>query len=160
MSAFTNYGGGMYTDATYAKVRPEHDLVLWHEEHIHELTNCVGLRPEPTIGEMSDGYHTFNELYEHRHALFMVVQMLLKLEDGTVPAWKSRTHADGTSLPGWFIAGIKLPTGDITYHLPDCHWNICPGVEVDAAPAWDGHTPNDVIERLHGLLRHAIAERK
>lgn len=35
----TNYGGGPYSDATYAKVRPEHDPVLWHEEHVR-FENC------------------------------------------------------------------------------------------------------------------------
>lgn len=35
----TNCGGGPYSDATYAKVRPEHDPVLWHEAHVG-FENC------------------------------------------------------------------------------------------------------------------------
>ena len=95
---------------------------------------------------MSDGYHSFEELYEHRHALFL---MLMR----SYPAlsWFSTRHADGTSLDGWFIAGIKAPTGDITYHLPERLW-----AEACATGAalfycglpWDGHTSEQVLDRL------------
>src|SRR5690606_29034569 len=33
-------------------------------------SRMVSRRPM-SIGQVSDGYHTFNELYEHRHMLFM-----------------------------------------------------------------------------------------
>ena len=34
MSAFTNYGGGPYSDALMQHVRPEHDPKLWHEARV------------------------------------------------------------------------------------------------------------------------------
>lgn len=91
-------------------------------------------------GNTSDGYHTFNELYEHRHALFAL------LAD-----WKSRLHSDGTMFDGWFIAGKDTPYGQITYHIPDRLWELYAVAELDKAPQWDGHTSSDVIERLHAL---------
>ena len=96
---------------------------------------------EKEIGETSDGYHTFNELYEHRHLLFaQLVQ------------WKSKKHSDGTMFDGWFIAGINKEKGkQITYHIPMRLWDSFKCEELENAPEWDGHTPNDVIERLKTL---------
>jgi len=100
------------------------------------------------IGQTSDGYHTFDELYEHRHALFLC---LLSCHAGIFPMWMSKRHDDGTEMPGWFIAGIALPEGTVSYHMPERLWDACVhcGAEVaDRAPKWDGHTSADVIARL------------
>ena len=101
------------------------------------------------IGETSDGFHTFNELYEHRNLLFVLV--LASLPE---TAWASRTHKDGSSYDGWFIAGVDLPTGQVTYHLPERLWPAVErlGLHRHEAPEWDGHTSQDVIERLSALL--------
>jgi hypothetical protein len=100
-------------------------------------------------GEVSDGYHTFNELYEHRHALFLAVGRLTSLH-----AWKSWTHSDGKGIEGWFLAGIDLPTGTITYHLPERLWDSMPfAEELDSAPEWDGHTSSDVVNRLFSWVK-------
>lgn len=93
---------------------------------------------------ISDGYHTFGELYEHRHALFLAVCR-------AYPSWKSRLHDDGSDMPGWFIAGVDTPEGMVTYHLPDEWWNRFNVQELGRAPEWDGHTSQDVIERLESL---------
>jgi len=92
-------------------------------------------------GEISDGYHTFNELYEHRHALFAVACHFLG-------GWKSKEHHDGTMFAGWFIAGLTTSEGMATYHLPIRLWDAFPGRVRERAPEWDGHTANDVIGRL------------
>ena len=99
-------------------------------------------------GNTSDGYHTFNELYEHRHYLFIALMYALQNQGRT---WLSSKHADKLSFDGWFIAGINLPTGPITYHLPNRLWIACVGAEakvLDQAPPWDGHTSTDVLNRL------------
>ena len=95
------------------------------------------------IGEVSDGFHTFNELYEHRQALFVALA-------NRVPtmAWKSKLHSNRTMFDGWFIAGLRLDTGDITYHLEDRFWDMLRVDELELAPPWDGHTPGDVVNRL------------
>lgn len=102
------------------------------------------------IGENSDGYHTFNELYEHRHLLFL---SLIKL--APYRAWYSKYHDDGSSIDGWFVAGLHLPHGDITYHLPMSKWDLIgqtDAVLIRYAPKWDGHTSNNVLERLGKLI--------
>jgi len=98
-------------------------------------------------GEVSDGYHTFNELYEHRHALFAL------LADNCRPnAWKSLKHEDGSQWDGWFVAGINLDSGPITYHLPMRWFDSFPAPTLDRAPKWDGHTSDQVVERLKAAL--------
>ena len=64
-------------------------------------------------------------------------------------SWKSKLHNDGSSFDGWFIAGMDLPTGTITYHLPiDQFWDKFDVAEIEKAPEWDGHTSDDVVKRL------------
>jgi len=96
------------------------------------------------MGQVSDGYHTFDELYQHRVALFLALCRAL----GT--GWRSSFHADGGRFVGWFIVGLTLPrVGDITYHLPDDQWENAAHLHtLTFAPAWDGHTPAEVVERL------------
>jgi hypothetical protein len=100
--------------------------------------------------EVSDGYHTFGELYDHRCLLFVA---LVKAHPEL--AWRSRLHDDGTSEPGWWAGGLHLPAGDISYHLPDALWPLLDGVNVNTlerAPKWDGHTSADVLNRLKKWL--------
>lgn len=97
-------------------------------------------------GEVSDGYHSFNELYRHRNLLFCA---FLRHHDG----WKSRKHSDGSAWEGWFIAGANLKGVQITYHLPVELWDLCPAAAYDRAPDWDNHTSNDVCDRIEEWLR-------
>ncbi len=100
---------------------------------------------ECDVGNVSDGFHTFNELYSHRCTLFAA---LMKAHKDI--SWKSKLHSDGTMFDDWFIAGMNLPTGMITYHLPlDHFWSKLDDInELEYAPEWDGHTSDDVINRL------------
>lgn len=100
--------------------------------------------------DTSDGFHTFRELYQHRHSLFL---LLLRWCPSQAQPWWSRQHHPGGEpmFPGYVIAGLETPHGPISYHLPEDWANIliAAGVtELPAAPPWDGHTSDDVIERL------------
>lgn len=109
-------------------------------------------------GSTSDGYHTFDELYEHRHRLF-----LLLMKAHSERAWASRKHSDGTSIEGWFLAGMTLRDGhQVSYHLPDRLWGRVErlGVTTDDPPEWDGHTSDDVLKRLEAEFdRHGTMMR-
>lgn len=95
-------------------------------------------------GKISDGHHTFDDLYEHRILLFIAL-----VNETTLPVWRSKKHDDGSEYPAWFIAGIELPTGPITYHIPMHQWKLLNEIPtLDKAPKWDGHTSADVINRL------------
>ena len=96
--------------------------------------------------KVSDGYHTFQELYDHRCHLFIAL-----MRSNPEIAWRANNHSDGTSYENWFIGGMNLPTGQITYHLPIWMWKMLDGKGIkttNKAPEWDGHTSKDVISRL------------
>lgn len=107
-----------------------------------------------------DGYHTFNELYDHRIALFIALCNLMTRTETNytqpnkgLSCWKSKLHSDGTNWEGWFIAGINTESGkQLSYHLPIDKWEELESYERDRAPKWDGHTPEDVIKRLSELV--------
>lgn len=99
--------------------------------------------------QVSDGYHTLAELYEHRHALFLAL-----MKSNPKQSWISLCHSDGC-IPfndhGWFIAGMTLDGKDITYHLPARLWGLAVGTGASVLPLgreWDGHTAEDVVTRL------------
>lgn len=100
------------------------------------------------IGEFSDGYHTFNELYHHRAILFAVIcNQFKKL------AWKSTLHSDDTMYDDMFIVGINTPQGPATYHYNiEPYWDLFDCKELPKAPEWDGHTPDDAIKRIYSLV--------
>jgi hypothetical protein len=100
--------------------------------------------PSTGIGDVSDGYHTFNELYHHRAILFSVI-----CNQNRNLAWKSKSHEDGTMYANMFIVGIETPEGQATYHYDtNPYWNMFDVVEKGSAPKWDGHTPAQAIERI------------
>ena len=102
-------------------------------------------------GQTSDGYHTFDELYEHRNSLYLLAASLLKHRGR--PVWRSRHHHDGSAFDGWFILGVERDAGSqITYHLPLEDWDNAYFAEtLERAPEWDNHTPQDVVHRLRFL---------
>lgn len=105
-----------------------------------------------------DNYHTFEELYEHRYALFLalckrVFHDLTRDPNAHTP-WCSKLHADGTMFEGHFIAGIGLEPGtEIAYHLPlrlfeeTLQWCLYR----EHAPEYSGYTSHDVLKRLREL---------
>jgi len=112
--------------------------------------------------DISDGYHTFEELYEFRAmltiSLFKKICWRINFKDypGGEPekmVWRSKLHSDSTMFDGMFIFGYgKEPGKQITFHYHLDKWDDCDFAEtLDKAPEWDGHTPADVLERLKAL---------
>ena len=115
--------------------------------HILQSLPAADVREVPSggIGEMSDGYHTFNSLYYQRMVLFAALVKAHKDK-----AWKSWKHEDGEPCfdGGWFIVGIDTPQGSYTYHYEDKYWNWFECKELPVAKHWDGHTEEDVTRLL------------
>lgn len=126
--------------------------------HIHTIEEHID------TGEVSDGYHTFNELYHYR-ALYNAAwlndlndDLLLHvnnewLTENQYESWdihKSWKHSDGKQCfgGGWFIVMIKLPTGQISNHYEAKYWDMFRISERPKASMWDGHTPAEAAERL------------
>ena len=96
-------------------------------------------------GEASDGYHTFNELYDFRREYNAAL-----VNSGVWKAHKSYRHHSGELCfgGGWFIVMIETPFGQISNHYENKYWNEFHCEEKEFADEWDGHTEKDVIERL------------
>jgi hypothetical protein len=98
---------------------------------------------------VSDGYHTFEDLYAHRRALTAV---LAASAASAGDSWRSKRHhpEDSPMFDGSFIVGINLPLqGMITYHYNLEHWDDFAAVpELEHAPKWDGAGPDETVSRL------------
>lgn len=113
------------------------DMKHSYEKGFDELQEQVFSLNDP--GKLSDGFHTYDELYYHRMRLFSVVCNTYK-----PVAWKSMKHSDGTMYEGMFIVGVSLENGDFSYHYDMKHWKEFDVPELETAPEWDGHTAKDV----------------
>ncbi len=140
----------------FEKTYPLLQSGFWKDKELFDIA-IAALRAqqerEENPGEVSDGYHTFNELYHHRAVLFSVI-----CNQHPERAWKSKKHHDGTMYDGMFIVGVETPEGAATYHYDiDPYWDIFHVPEVEYAPEWDGHTPAEAIRRI-GTLAEAVEE--
>ena len=98
----------------------------------------------PNMDNVSDGYHTFGELYHHRSILFLGLCMACKDR-----SWKSKLHSDGTMYDGMFIVGLNTQDGPVTYHFDMKYWDIATQIpEIEKAPEWDGCSPQEGLKRL------------
>lgn len=115
---------------------------------INEAIKASNASPEFKAGEISDGYHTFDELYEHRITLYIALCRQLQSN-----SWRTLLHSDGSSFEGWFVLGLNYEGGDqITYHLPIEKWDLCRfAADLEKAPQWDGHGSIDVLTRISKL---------
>lgn len=121
-----------------------HDLDEPRKKFIYGVTKTF--RNGGTVGRVSDGYHTFDELYHHRALLFATICNL-----HPELAWKSKQHSDPDTpmYDGMFICGIQTPLGQATYHYDlEPYWNMFHVPELPAAPPYDGHTPDEAIDRI------------
>lgn len=113
-------------------------------EEINEAIKSL----HPNEGKVSDGYHTFDELYDFRRAYNAAL-----VNTHIYPCIKSRRHNDGELCfgGGWFIVQMNLPTGQISNHYEDKYWGEFDCKEQERAEPWDGHTESDVLSRLTEL---------
>ena len=104
------------------------------------------------VGDISDGYHAFNDLYYQRLILSATLFNTYKTK-----AWKSTCHEDGCPCfgGGWFIVGIDTPEGSYTYHYEMKYWDLFDVKVLDRGKEWDGHTSDDV-DRLLSLVRKRV----
>lgn len=113
-----------------------------------EIINNLIQRKKVDTNLISDGHHTFGELYEHRIELFITLANILQDKTSKI-VWRFKTDDE------WFILGINCaPESQITYHLPISKWNetdFAITFTYDTKPEFDGHTPKDVLERLKTL---------
>lgn len=156
------------------ELKEDEDELTWLKNYISEEARCLSMdirNKEDSIrveklqkslawlekqvepkdkGEISDGYHTFNELYYYR----MLYNAAFFNSLPKVWVHKSKKHHDGEECfgGGWFIVMANLPTGQISNHYELKDWELFQIPEKEVADEWDGHTPKEAAERLHKYL--------
>lgn len=74
-------------------------------------------------GKISDGFHSFDELYHYR---MLYNAAFFNSLEGKYEVHKSYRHADGELCfgGGWFIVMAYLPTGQVSNHYRIEDWNL------------------------------------
>ena len=143
--------------------------------YINALIQYDSKRDRIDANDVSDGYHTFSQLYDCRLAYNAALFNEWATEnphqtnarEGHNTAMndtcvfkpkfnvhKSKRHNDGELCfgGGWFIVVAVLPTGQITNHYKLEDWDLFKIPETEKALVeFDGHTTDDVINRLLAL---------
>lgn len=121
-------------------------------DRVKAICEAAGVKE---IDDLSDGFHTFRQLYYQRMMLFATI-----VKQNRDKAWKSLRHEDGELCfgGGWFIVGIDTPEGSYTYHYEDNYFSLFDCEELEYGKHWDGHTEKDVTRLLS--LPSAQPERK
>jgi len=116
----------------------------------------ISLIREDRMGEVSDGYHTFNELYKHRCLLYIALlkcHWRMCLGSSEIPCDSMTRFVRFRHYKGWFCLGlIDENIGQISYHIPDEYWDACSFAE-EKQWEFDGHSTDDVLERLEKLIK-------
>lgn len=107
------------------------------------------------IQKVSDGYHTFEQLYNFRK-LYNAALFNEWAAQNKYSVHKSKKHFDGSNCfdGGWFIVMATLPDmpGQISNHYKVEDWDLFKCEEREMAEKWDGHSADGVEERLKRFL--------
>lgn len=91
--------------------------------------------------DISDGYNTFSEIYNHR----MLLYINLCLMNAKNCFWKP-------DYEDHFLLYFESTVGQISYYLEDKYLPLIQDrISRDDYHQWDGHTSNDVLGRLLSL---------
>ena len=141
----------------------EYRLILEERAKIEDID--LGTAEVDCPGDVSDGHHTFNELYRYRmlyNAAFLNTYSnpeVRMMSDGNHSVivrnvGKSRLHHDGTEPfgGGWFIVWAELDGRLVSNHYELEHWDLFDIPEYATAPEWDGSTPEQEADALEAWL--------
>lgn len=144
--------------ATLARVADDMDYLLervdeldaWGTEAVVELERLEALRQS---GELSDGHHSYTELYEQR--MLYHAHLAQRWHAEGVPVVKSRRHDTGELCFNgeYFIVVMELATGQVSQHYPIAAWELFQVPSQERPPEWDGHDAATAAKRLRDCLR-------
>lgn len=136
-------------------------------ERIALINATVGQFDDASLTNyITDGQHTFGDLYHHRAVLTALFANQVREWEKTYElslnkGWidqsqydtlsqlcgvvRSKKHADGTMFTGYFIVHFSTPAGDYSYHYPITEWDLFDNIRtVDKVGEYDGHKPEDI----------------
>lgn len=129
----------------------------WNKVIVGTKYNSDG---SPDMSNVSDGYHTFSELYKHRSILFAV--LLQQLSDTwnserVLEPWWSEKHQDGTMYDDMFVAGITDKNGNyvMSYHFEKEFKELFENSNIpklERAPFYPGTNPEEELEALKNIV--------
>lgn len=122
------------------------------------------LLDERTTPKTSDGWHTFEELYNYRAVynagLVNLIVWYKKYSrnskfDG-IDVIKSKKHFGGEKCYDgqYFVVMIKTPIGQISNHYKLEYWDMFNCRVAKQGWKWDGHTMKESLERLKKLYKY------
>jgi hypothetical protein len=150
---------------------------LMKKEAWEEAFKVIDAPEPPASSDTSDGYHTFDELYEFRKLYNAALFNEWATENPMAKQARENHNNDGFNWPtvyfkpkydvhkswrhhdgelafggGWFIVVAMLPTGQISNHYKEADWHLFKVPQVEKAKyEYDGHTGQDVLDRLKAL---------
>lgn len=107
--------------------------------------------------QISDGYHTFAELYDHRNLLW--INLCLRLPRKSTfwladhyPGWDLLVHVDYSQQ----TQEQPYLHGQMSYHVESKYRHLYESklTQVESY-SWDGHTSADVLKRLYDLANNS-----
>lgn len=116
-----------------------------------------------TPNGVSDGFHTFDELYCYRMLYNSnAVNLLAYIKKFNIKGFddfdviKSKRHFGGELCygGGWFIVVIKTPWGQISNHYKLEHWDMFNCRTATQSWKWDGHGMKESTERMIKLNKY------
>ena len=115
------------------------------EQFTKEINNLIleGKNQGYSTNGISDKWHTFGDLYYHRMILFYMIMKVFPDK-----SWKAKQHHDGSMFDDSFIVGIETPIGQYSYHYNIKYWDLFDVKELEKAPQYDGHKPEDICRLL------------
>lgn len=108
------------------------------------------------MGKVSDGWHTFDELYHYRMLYNAAFLNELHAHHKELDIHKSWRHSDGELCFGkddYFVVVAQLPVGQVTNHYHGEFWDLFQIPEKDRAAEYDGHTPAQAAARMEDFIR-------
>ena len=117
--------------------------------------------PKFSAGEISDGYHSFNELYDYRKTYNAL--LFKEWASYDIPKYdvhRSKKHHDGEPCFGgeYFVVTAMLPTGQISNHYKLKYWDDFDDIPEEPTVKWpyDGHSSEEALERMEQLLKQTL----
>jgi hypothetical protein len=113
-----------------------------------DVLESLQLRKRIQESGVSDGYHTFEELYDHRCLLFINLCMAQP---------RKCAYKIDPNFEGWPALYLELPCGQISYHVPAKFLPLFQNtIERDDNYFYDGHKSEDVLEQLKKTTMNAL----
>lgn len=136
---------------THYSTEEINSVIKKSSKHSHEVN--WELVPVCDTNEISDGYHTFWDLYKRSFHLFIALCKPIDWSNDECSVVRSKIHEDWLNVWeewGNFLLCLHTPHGQISYHLDNKYWDKCEFAQTEekAIIPWDWHTAEDSLERL------------